>query len=222
MGTTTTLTAKDGHSLSAYIAQPQGTPRGGLVVIQEIFGVNGHMRSVCDGYAADGYTCVAPALFDRVQRNVDLGYGPDDLAAGRVLRDKMQWDTVKLDVDVAIAAAAAAGRVGIVGYCYGGGVVSYAAARCEGLSAAIGYYGGPWASLVNEVPRCATMLHFAERDGMIPVSLAVEMKARHPALITHVYPADHGFNCDQRSHYDAGSATVARRRSLALLEAALG
>lgn len=222
MGEMTTLTAKDNHTLAAYIAAPKGTPKGALVVIQEIFGVNSHIRSVCDGYAADGYYCVAPALFDRVQRNVELGYSQDDIVAGRALREKMQWPTVKLDVDIAIAAASRAGRVGITGYCYGGGVVSYAAAHCEGLDAAIGYYGGPWASLIDAVPRCATMLHFAAHDSMIPVSLSADMKNRHSTIITHVYDADHGFNCDQRSHYDAAAAVTARRRTLALLEAALG
>lgn len=221
MGSMTQLTAADGHRFDAYIADPKGTPKGGFVVIMEIFGVNGHIKSICDGYAADGYRCVAPALYDRVQKGVDLGYSADDIAKGRALREKMVWDTVKLDTDMAIAAAGSAGRVGITGYCYGGGVAWYAAARCAGLSAAIGYYGGPWASLVDEAPRCATMLHFGAKDSMIPVALADQMKAKHPTIVTHVYDADHGFNCDQRVHFDGYAAALARRRTLGLLEAAL-
>lgn len=142
MGKTTNLTAADGHRFDAYIAEPKGAPRGGLVVIQEIFGVNGHIRSVCDGYAADGYFCVAPALFDRLETGVDLGYGGDDLARGRELRGRMNWADCMKDVTAAVGGAAQAGKVGTVGYCYGGGVTWLAAALIPGLSASVGYYGG--------------------------------------------------------------------------------
>lgn len=221
MGKTTNLTAADGHRFDAYIAEPKGAPRGGLVVVQEIFGVNGHIRSVCDGYAADGYYCVAPALFDRLEAGIDLGYGGDDLTRGRDLRGRMNWADCMKDVTAAVAAAAQAGKVGTVGYCYGGGVTWLAAALVPGLSASVGYYGGPWAELADRAPQCPAMLHFGAKDAMIPVSLAETMKARHPSVIAHVYDADHGFNCDQRVHYDGYAATLARRRTLALFEAAL-
>lgn len=221
MGNMTNLTASDGHRFEAYIAEPRGTARGGLVVIQEIFGVNSHIKSVCDGYAADGYVCVAPALFDRLQRGVDLGYGERDIALGRDLRGKMNWADCMKDVSTAVAAASGAGRVGTVGYCYGGGVTWLAAALIPELSASIGYYGGPWAELVDRAPLCPVLLHFGAKDAMIPVSLADAMKARHPTITTHIYEADHGFNCDQRPHYDGFAAALARRRSLAFLEAIL-
>jgi carboxymethylenebutenolidase len=222
MGENITLRAADGHSLAAYKAAPQGSPRGGIVVIQEIFGVNGHIRSVCDGFAADGYLAVAPALFDRVQKGVDLGYGADDIAKGRELRGKIGWDGAMADSAAAIAEAAKAGAVGIVGYCYGGGVAWAAGCRLGGLAAAVSYYGGPWAELTGETPRCPNLLHFAARDQMIPVSLAEQMKASHPTIATHVYDADHGFNCDQRVHYDGFAATLARKRTLAFFTAVLG
>ncbi|WP_341702719.1 dienelactone hydrolase family protein [Ferrovibrio sp.] len=221
MGSMTDLTAADGHRFQAYIAEPKGTPKGGIVVIQEIFGVNGHIRAVADGFAADGYYCVAPALFDRIERGVDLGYAGDDVAKGRALRGQMQWAPCMADVAIAVAAAGSAGRVGTVGYCYGGGVTWLAAAELPGLDASVGYYGGPWAELADRAPRCPAMLHFGARDSMIPVGLADELRAKHPGIVTHVYAADHGFNCDQRATYDATAATTARRRTLAFFEACL-
>ncbi|HEX6958249.1 MAG TPA: dienelactone hydrolase family protein [Ferrovibrio sp.] len=221
MGTMTNLTAADGHRFEAYIAEPKTAAKGGLVVIQEIFGVNNHMKSVCDGFAADGYYCVAPALFDRIQRGVDLGYSPEDIAKGRELRGKMNWTDCMRDVTTAVAAAGAAGRVGITGYCYGGGVTWLAAAIVPGLSASVGYYGGPWAELIDNAPQCPALLHFGAKDAMIPVTLAQTMKAKHPTITTHIYDADHGFNCDQRPVYDGYAAALARRRTLAFFDAIL-
>lgn len=221
MGAMTSLTAADGHRFGAYIAEPKGTPKGGIVVIQEIFGVNSHIRAVSDGYAADGYYAVAPAIFDRIQASVDLGYSADDVAAGREIRGKMTWDGVLKDVTAAVAAAARAGRVGTVGYCYGGGVTWKMARAVPGLAASVGYYGGPWGELKDEAPKAPALLHFGALDKMIPLSLAEEMKAKHPAITTHVYDADHGFNCDQRATYNATAAVIARRRTLAFFEALL-
>jgi carboxymethylenebutenolidase len=221
MGAMTSLTATDGHRLAAYIAEPKGAAKGGVVVIQEIFGVNSHIKAVADGYAADGYFVVAPALFDRVQANVDLGYSADDVAAGREIRGKMVWDTVMQDVTVAFAAAASAGRVGTVGYCYGGGVTWKMAVALPGLAASVGYYGGPWGELKDEAPKAPCLLHFGALDKMIPTSLADELKAKHPFITTHIYDADHGFNCDQRATYNAAAAVTARRRTLAFFEALL-
>lgn len=221
MATMTSLTAADGHRLGAYIAEPKGAPKGGIIVIQEIFGVNGHIRAVSDGFAADGYYVVAPALFDRVQPNVELGYSADDVAKGREIRGKMVWDTVMKDVTAAFTAATQAGRVGCTGYCYGGGVTWKMAHALPGLAASVGYYGGPWGELKDEAPRTPALLHFGARDKMIPTSLAEEMKTRHPFITTHIYDADHGFNCDQRATYDATAAVIARRRTLAFFEALL-
>jgi carboxymethylenebutenolidase len=221
MGSLTNLTAADGHRFEAYIAEPKGAPKGGVVVIQEIFGINGHIRSVCDGYAADGYYCVAPAIYDRLERGVYLGYTSDDIARGRDLRGKMSWDDCMKDVRTAVAAASSAGRVGTVGYCYGGGVTWMAGATIAELSASVGYYGGPWAELADRAPLCPSLLHFGAKDSMIPTSLAAQMKAKHPTITTHIYDADHGFNCDQRGVYDAGAAVTARRRTLGFFEACL-
>lgn len=222
MGESLTLTARDGHGLGAYRAAPAGTPRGGVVVIQEIFGVNSHIRGVADGFAADGYLAIAPAIFDRLERNVDLGYGEADIAKGRELRGRMAWESCMVDVAAAVEAARAGGAVGMVGYCYGGGVVWMAGARIKGLAAAVGYYGGPWNEVKNEAPKCPSLLHFARKDTMIPVALADEMKAKHPAIAVHAYDADHGFNCDQRVHYNGYAATLARARTLAFFRAVLG
>jgi carboxymethylenebutenolidase len=221
MGTMTNLTAADGHRFSAYIAEPKGAPKGGIVVIQEIFGVNGHIRAVTDGFAADGYYAIAPAIFDRIQPGVDLGYSADDVAKGRDIRGKMTWDGVLKDVAVAVAAATQAGRVGCTGYCYGGGVTWKMAHAVAGVAASVGYYGGPWGELKDEAPTAPCLLHFGALDKMIPLSLAEELKARHPSITTHVYDADHGFNCDQRATYNASAAVVARRRTLAFFEALL-
>ena len=161
MGQTLTLSAEDGHQLSAYRATPAATPRGGLVVIQEIFGVNSHIKKVTDGWAADGYVALAPALFDRVERGVDIGYSAEDIQQGRELRGKISTDDSVRDVRAAVRELARAGlRVGVVGYCWGGTMAWLAATRIDGLSATVGYYGGGIAETAEESPRCAVMLHF--------------------------------------------------------------
>lgn len=216
------LTAADGHTFSAYLARPAQAPRGAIVVVQEIFGVNGHIRAVADGFAAVGYLALAPALFDRRTRGVELGYSEADITAGRALRGQLEWDEYLADTQAAIDHAARSGPVGIVGYCFGGGVAWLAACRLKGLAAAVGYYGGPWAEFINETPRAPVMLHFGARDQMIPVKLAGEFRAKAPAVIAHVYDADHGFNCDQRAHYDAYAAALSRSRTLAFFQATMG
>jgi carboxymethylenebutenolidase len=214
MGKSIELTASDGHRLGAYRADPAGPPRGGIVVIQEIFGVNGHMRSVADGFAADGYLAVAPAMFDRVKRDVELGYTAETVAAGRELKAKIAIDGAMLDVAAAVEAAAGAGKVGIVGYCWGGFVAWMAAARVDGLAAAVSYYGGGVIENASLQPRCPVMLHFGERDSISPPEGIRALSAAHPDLAVHVYPADHGFNCDERGSYEAQSARLARQRTI--------
>jgi carboxymethylenebutenolidase len=215
MGKTLTLTASDGHKLSAYRADPSGKPKGALVVIQEIFGVNAHMREVCDGFAADGYVAIAPALFDRVQPKVELGYTPKDIEAGRELRGKIAWDAVLKDVEAAITAVAAVGKVGVVGYCWGGSVAWRAATRLKGVAAAVGYYGGQIAPFKDEAPRAAVMLHFGEKDASIPLSDVEAIKKAQPKLPIYVYAgAGHGFSCDHRGSFHPEAHEQARTRTM--------
>jgi carboxymethylenebutenolidase len=222
MGQAIELTAADGFRLSAWRVEPAGAPRGGLVVVQEIFGVNSHIRSVCDGYAADGYRVIAPALFDRYEAGVDIGYTPDDIARGRELKGKAGIDNALLDVAAAREALAGTGKVGIVGYCWGGFIVWMAAARLPGFACAIPYYGGGMTDAVGERPRCPVLAHFGERDAMIPLAGVVSLRAAHPDVDVRIYAADHGFNCDQRGSYDAAAARLARERSLAFLKKHVG
>ena len=222
MGTMIKLSASDGFRLAAYRADPQGTPRGGLVVVQEIFGVNSHIRSVCDGYAADGYRAIAPALFDREEKGVELGYTAADIARGREHKAKASADAALLDVDAARAAVASAGRVGIVGYCWGGFITWLAACRLRGFGGAISYYGGGILEAGGEKPKCPVIAHFGERDSVIPVAGVRAFAEAHPDVDVHVYAADHGFNCDQRGSYDAAAATLARQRSLDFLREHIG
>jgi carboxymethylenebutenolidase len=223
MGEVVTLTAEDGFRLSAYRATPAGSPRGGLVVVQEIFGVNRHVKRVADGYAADGYAVVAPALFDRVEPGFETGYAPADIERGRSIRAKIAWDTMLSDVRAAVAELARAGhKVGVVGYCMGGSVAWLSATRIDGLAAAVGYYGGAVAEHAEERPRCPVMLHFGETDASIPKEHYEKVIRLHPGVPVHVYPAGHGFNCDERASYDEASARLARERTLEFLRPHVG
>jgi carboxymethylenebutenolidase len=222
MGTTLELTAADGHRLAAYRAEPAGKARGAIVVIQEIFGVNSHIKAVTDGFAADGYLSIAPALFDRVQRDVDLGYSADDIAKGRALKDKSPIDAALRDVQAACAEVAQAGRIGMVGYCWGGFVTWMAAARLDGLACAAPYYGGGILDNADVEPRCPVMAHFGERDSMIAVEGVRKLAARHTKQQIFIYAADHGFNCDQRGSFDAPSAKLARERTVAFFRQHVG
>jgi carboxymethylenebutenolidase len=214
MGKMIDLKAADGHAFKAYLAEPVGTPRGAVVVVPEIFGVNSHIRSVADGYAADGYLAVAPALFDRAQRGFESGYTQPEIQAGIALMQKVSWEEAITDVRAAIDTAKHAGKVGIVGYCWGGAVAWVAAARLPGLAAAVPYYGGAIPTLKDEQPKCPMLLHFGESDASIPLDKARAVAAAHPEVTTHFYPAGHGFNCDQRGSYDAAAAKLARQRTL--------
>ena len=215
MGEMINLTAEDGFRLSAYKATPSGPARGGLVVIQEIFGVNSHIKKVADGFAADGYAVIAPALFDRVERGFESGYAPPDIEKGRAVRGKLQTEQVLMDVKAAVTELAKSGqKVGIVGYCFGGFVSWISATRLPGLSAAVGFYGGGIADTADEQPRCPTMLHFGETDASIPKEHYEKVIKAHPKLPIHIYPAGHGFNCDERGSWHAESAKLARERTI--------
>ena len=217
MGTTITLQAQDGFELSAYRAEPQGKARGGVVILQEIFGVNTHIKDVCDRYAQQGYLAIAPALFDRVQPGVELGYEAADVEQGKKLKADSPLDRALLDVQAAIQAASEAGRVAVIGYCWGGSLAYAAAARLDGLSAAIAYYGGEIAKLANEKPKVPTLAHFGETDASIPLSDVDKLRAARPEVEVHVYGAGHGFSCDMRGAYHAPSAALALERTLGWL-----
>ena len=222
MGKMIELKAADGQTLSAYRADPAGKPRGGIVVIQEIFGVNSHIKSVADGYARDGYVAIAPAMFDRVQQNVDLGYSPDDIAKGRDIRAKITPDVAMKDVQAAVKEAAKAGKVGIVGYCWGGTVAWRAAANTAGIAAAVPYYGGGMPNFINEKPKVPLMGHFGDKDQHIPVAGVKQLAEKYPQHQIFIYAADHGFNCDQRGSYNAAAAKQARERTLAFFRQHVG
>jgi len=218
----TTLKASDGHEFAAYVAEPDGTPRGGIVLVQEIFGVNSHIRGVCDGFAADGYKVVAPAMFDRIERNVDLGYDPDSVAAGRELKGRMDWDSPLLDIRAA-ADTLSALKTGVVGYCWGGSLAWLSATRLDGLSAAVCYYGGQINDFRDETPKCPVLMHFGTEDASIPMDAVEAIRAAQPDAAVHIYEgAGHGFNCDQRGSYDAASAATARERTMAFLAEHIG
>ena len=214
MGKMIELKAADGQTLSPYRADPAGKPRGGIVVIQEIFGVNSHIKSVADGYARDGYVAIAPAMFDRVQQNVDLGYSPDDIAKGRDIRAKITPDMAMKDAQAAVKEAAKAGKVGIVGYCWGGFVAWMAANKVAGLACAVPYYGGGILDNTNVAPKVPLMGHFGDKDQHIPVEGVKKLAEKHKKHQIFIYAADHGFNCDQRGSYNAAAAKQARQRTL--------
>jgi carboxymethylenebutenolidase len=197
----TTIMARDGHEFRAWLAPPPGRPRGAIVVVQEIFGVNSHIRAVTDGYAKDGYVAIAPCLFDRVRRGIELGYSAAGMQEGRGYVTQLKPEQVLADLAAAIAVVKNSGRVGVVGYCWGGKIAYLAA--CD-LTIACAKH-----------PKCPVMYHFGERDTHIPASDVDKIKAAHPQGEFHLYPAGHGFNCDQRDSYDAASAALARERSLA-------
>jgi carboxymethylenebutenolidase len=212
------LQASDGHRLAAYRADPAGAPRGALVVLQEIFGVNSHVRAVADGYAADGWVAIAPALFDRVERAVEIGYSPDDVQRGIKLRAGCKPEDTLLDIAAAVEAVRSAGPVGVIGYCWGGTLAWLAAARQPGLAAAVAYYGGGIGELLELEPLCPVLAHFGDQDTSIPLSVSEAMRKKHPQVEVHIYHAGHGFNCDQRGSFDAPSAKLARERTLQFLQ----
>jgi len=216
MGTNIELKASDGHALGAYRVDPPETPRAGLVVIQEVFGVNRHVRGLCEGFAAEGYATVAPALFDRLERGAELAYDDAGLARGRALRTALGWTDPLLDVAAGIGAVRAAGKVGVVGYCWGGSVAWLAATRLD-ADCAVCYYGGQIVHFKDEHPQCPVLLHFGDRDPIIPEADVEAIRAAHPVLPIHVYPAGHGFNCDERADHDPESAALARERTLQFL-----
>lgn len=225
MGQMIELTASDGHTLAAWRADPAGAPRAGVVVIQEIFGVNAHIREVADDYAAQGYLAIAPALFDRSRPGVELGYDENAIAEGRDLAFAMDPDLPVRDVEAAVQAAAGAGKVGVVGYCWGGSLTFLAACKL-GVAAASSYYGGQILAALGREPDLAPaaplIMHFGEHDAGIPLDDVDRIRKTFPDTPVYMYDAGHGFNCDHRASYDESSCRTARQRTLDFFAKHLG
>ncbi|SDR55786.1 carboxymethylenebutenolidase [Rhizobiales bacterium GAS191] len=214
MGETIKLTAKDGVTITAYKAVPAGKPKGAMVVLQEIFGVNHHIRSVADRYAAQGYLAIAPGLFDRIGPDIQLDYTSGDVTKGAEIRSKTKLDDTLADIEAAVKDVVSAGPIGVVGYCWGGTLAYAAACRVAGIKASVGYYGGGIVGMLGEKPKVPVMLHFGEKDKHISMADVGKIKLAYPAMPVFTYDADHGFNCDERGSYDRPSADIAVKRTL--------
>ena len=222
MGEHSTLTSSDGHEFATYTAKPSGTAKGGIVVVQEIFGVNAHIREVCDGLAADGYRATAPALFDRRKGGGETAYTAGGAAAGRERMMKMDGNKSMEGGKATAAGLKGEGKVALVGYCWGGSGAWLAACR-DSLDCSVGYYGGRIVDFLDEQPNCPTLLHFGDKDASIPVENVEKIKAAHPEVTVHRYvEAEHGFHCDHRGSYHAESAKIARERTMAFFAENLG
>jgi carboxymethylenebutenolidase len=209
------LTASDGFQSGGYRADPAGAPKGAIVVIQEIFGVNHHIRSVCDRLAGAGYVAIAPSIFDRIEPHFQSGYSADEVAVARKFVANPDFPAMLLDTQAAIDAVKNVGPVGIIGFCLGGSIAYAAATKLTGLSAAVGYYGGAVVRFADDKPKVPTQLHFGEQDHGIPLTDVETIKAKQPGVEVYVYPgAQHGFHCDERASYDKASADIAWPRSL--------
>ena len=223
------LTASDGHELTAYVVKPEGTPKGAIVIVQEIFGINAHIRSVVDGYAKEGYTVIAPALFDRYERGVELSYDGEDVKKAFELYGKLSPETALLDIDAAYRFLTGEGakKVGVIGFCFGGLMAWISATRGKtvGMEPAccVGYYPGGVGSVATETPACPVMLHFGGADSHIGAEQREAVAKAHPDVQIFVYEgAEHGFNRDVWSSYHPESAKLARERTLAFLQQNVG
>jgi carboxymethylenebutenolidase len=218
MGRWLKLEASDGHSLAAYRCDPEGRPRGGVVVLQEIFGLNVHIRDVTEGFAKDGFLAIAPALFDRSSvPGIELGYTSEDVARGRKIRDEFSWDDTIKDIEAAMLVMRAEGlKAATVGYCWGGSISFLSAVRLP-IEGAVVYYGGQIKPYIHEKERCPLLMHFGRKDAGIPLAEVEAIQKAHPAAVVHLYDADHGFNCDRRAQFDPAASKLARERTLAFL-----
>jgi carboxymethylenebutenolidase len=223
MGETIRLKAGDGVEIGAYLATPSGTPKGHVIVVMEIFGVNHHIRAVTDRLAADGYAALAPQFFDRIKPGIELGYTAETIAEGRNHVTALGVDKPLADVQAAIDAlkARGAGKVGITGFCWGGTITWLSACRLP-VDAAVGYYGGGIHGARAEKPKCPTMLHFGDKDAHIPMTHVNELRELHKDVTIYDYPADHGFHCDERGSFDAAAAKTAYGRTLEFFARHLG
>ncbi|MDC1035597.1 dienelactone hydrolase family protein [Alphaproteobacteria bacterium] len=211
------LKSIDDHKFSAYLSQPIDKPIGGLVILQEIFGVNTHIQEITNFFSDKGYLTIAPSLFDRSERNVALGYDEDSISKGRNLKSLCDKNALK-DIDAAISLVSSAGKVGVIGYCWGGSLSWRIACKNTNLSAAVCYYGGDIPNLKELKPKCNVMTHFGELDQGIPIANVRIFKEANPEVLTYTYPADHGFNCNHRRQYNEVSSKVALDRTLKFLK----
>jgi carboxymethylenebutenolidase len=211
------LTTTDNHSLGAYRADPDGKPIGAMVVAQEIFGVNSHIRNVCDRLAAEGYVALAPALFDRFVRDFESGYTPDEVAHARSYLGKIDWNKMLLDIQAGIDNVKSAGPVGVIGFCMGGSIAFLSATRLSGLNCAVAFYGGQIVKFADEKPKCPVQMHFGEQDANIPMSDVEIIMQKRPEAEIYTYPAGHGFYCDERGSFHDTSAKLAWERTLEFL-----
>jgi carboxymethylenebutenolidase len=215
------LRAADGHTFSSYLARPESLARGGIVVVQEIFGVTGHIERVADQFAAEGYLAIAPAVFDRQERGVNLAYDEAGIDRGVGFMQRADFDDVMTDLKAAIDAVAHAGAVGMVGYCWGG-LVTYLAGSRTNIAAGVVYYGGDITRFLEPVPRCPMQFHFGEQDTHIPLGDVAKIRATFPQGEYHTYTAGHGFNCTDRASHDAAAAHLAFARTKEFFSKHLG
>lgn len=209
------LTSPDQHTFTCYVAAPLTTPTAAIVVLQEIFGVNAHIRAVCDRFAAEGYLAVAPALFDRVKRGVELGYGPEHRNEAMDLAfQRLTLDQALQDIQTTVTHLAKTHKVGVTGYCYGGLLSWLSACQASQLSAAVAYYGGGIGRFKERQPQCPMLMHFGKQDMLIPMGDVEALQALHPQVSIHIYDAGHGFNCDSRPSFEPHSAQLALQRTL--------
>ncbi|MEO8315060.1 MAG: dienelactone hydrolase family protein [Pseudomonadota bacterium] len=217
MGEFNQLMARDGHEFAAWLAPAVGQTRGAIVVLQEIFGVNAHIRAVTDSFAAEGYVAIAPSLFDRVKRGVELGYSPDDVQLGRGYALQLPKEKILADISACINVVKHAGPVAVIGYCWGGALAHLAACELP-VRAAVDYYGTRTVENLHLPTRAPVQYHFGDRDKTIPPEAIEKIRAADPSGEIYIYAADHGFNCDHRAAFDAAAAQLARARTLAFLE----
>lgn len=210
---------RDHHTVDVYVAEPSKPAKAGLIIIQEAFGVNHHIRSVCDQFAKEGYQVAAPALYDRLEKNVQLEYTASDLQKGMGFMNQLDFSKIFLDIETAMDFLKSNGvqKIGMMGFCFGG-TVTWRSAHHFKLDAAVCYYGGSIARYANEKPQCPTLLHFGEKDSYISPEDVQKIITHNPEVKTHLYPVDHGFNCDERGSFDASAALLARTRTLGFLK----
>jgi carboxymethylenebutenolidase len=219
LGKHVSLSAADQHKLGGYRADPPGKAIGGLVVVQEIFGVNHHIRAVSDRLAGEGYLAVAPAVFDRFVRDFESGYTPDEIAHARSYLGNLNWDAMMADIGAALGDIGKGGPLGVIGFCMGGSAAFLAATRLSGLAASVCYYGGQIAKFADEKPKCPVQMHFGDKDAGIPLSDVESIRKKQPQAEIHVYPgAQHGFHCDERASFHKASADLAWSRSMEFLK----
>lgn len=222
MGTNIDITASDGHKFAAYRADPTGKAKGAVVVVQEAFGVNAHIREMADRFAEEGYLAIAPALYDRVERGIDVGYTGADREKGIKTMQASNFDNTMKDVAATLDLCKKAGKVGITGWCWGGSVAWLAACRVKGFACSVPCYGGRIPDHYKEKPLCPVQFHWGETDASIPMEKVRMVEKEHPKIESFIYPAGHGFTCDHRDSYDEKSAKLAYKRTMEFFKKHIG